>query len=181
MRRLAVVNHKGGSGKTTAVVNLAAALAARGRRVLVVDLDPQATATRWLGYEPTTGQGLSRALAGGHGLEGLIVVSEEPGLELVPGDDWLEIAERRDFDGAAVPQLVLQRALEGSRLSYDWLLIDTPGRLSLLTVTALAAADEALAPVPASAMELEHLAELADTVAKVGAINPGLGPAWLVA
>ena len=174
MRTMAVVNQKGGSGKTTAAVNLAAALVERGLRVALMDLDPQCSATRWLGYEPLTEQGLSRVLSTGTGMEQLLLPTGTPGLSLVPGDDWLEISERRDFDGAAVPQLVLARALGGADLHSDLIVIDTPGRLSLLTIAALAAAGEVLVPVPASAMELEHVAELQDTVTEVRAINPGL-------
>lgn len=159
--------------------NIAAALAAQGLRVLVVDLDAQATATRWLGFEPLTGQGLSRVLGTGTGVEGLVVPTDEPGLELVPGDDWLAITERRDFDGAAVPQLAVRQALTAAPLPHDLVFLDTPGRLSLLTVAALAAADEALAPVPAAAMELEHLDDLQATVGEVAALKPQLGPAWL--
>lgn len=180
MRTWAVVNHKGGSGKTTAVVNVAAAVAERGRHVLVVDLDPQATATRWLGYEPLTEHGLSRVLAGDVRLDGLAVPTDETGLDLVPGDDWLEIAERRDFGGAALPQLALRQALEAAQLPHELVLVDTPGRLSLLTVATLAGADEVLAPAPAAAMELEHLIELHETVTEVSAINPRLGEPWLV-
>lgn len=98
----------------------------------------------------------------------------------MPNDDWLEIAERRDFHGAAVPQLALARALQRAQLRYSTLLIDTPGRLSLLTVAALAAADEALSPVPASAMELEHLLELDETVEAVRDLNSTLADANLV-
>ena len=176
----AVVNHKGGSGKTTAVVNLAAALAERDWRVLVVDLDPQCTATRWLGFEPLSEQGLSRLLAGRARIEDLTVVTDAEGLDLVPGDDWLEIAERRDFEGAAVPQLALGRALDTGEKAHHLVLIDTPGRLSLLTIAALAAADSVCTPVPASAMELEHLSDLDQTIAEVRAINPDLAWPWLV-
>lgn len=176
----AVVNHKGGSGKTTAVVNLAAALAERGWRVLVVDLDPQCTTTRWLGFDPLGEQGLSRLLAGRARFEELTIATDIEGLDLVPGDDWLEITERRDFEGAAVPQLALDRALQAGRITQDLVLLDTPGRLSLLTVAALAAAGAVCTPVPTSAMELEHLGELGQTITEVHAINPDLAWPWLV-
>lgn len=174
MRTIAVVNQKGGSGKSTLAVNVSAALAERGATVTLIDLDPQCSATRWLGYEPLSEDGLSRVLSGDSALQVLAVDTEESRLSLVPGDDWLEISERRDFDGAAVPQLAVERALTNTSLGSGLAMIDTPGRLSLLTIAALAAADEVLVPVPASAMELEHVHELQDTVAEVRAINPGL-------
>ena len=180
MRTVAIVNQKGGSGKTTAAVNLAAALAELGERVLLLDLDPQGTATRWLGYDSLSGSGLSTVLASGQGLEQLATPTDEPRVDLVPSDDWLEIAERRDFDGTAVPQLALARALHGAQLDYSTLLIDTPGRLSLLTVAALAAADEALSPIPAGAMELEHLRELDETIEAVRELNATLADANLI-
>lgn len=180
MRTVAIVNQKGGSGKTTLAVNLAAALTELGERVLLLDLDPQGTATRWLGYDSLSGSGLSTVLASGEGLARLVTPTDEPCVDLLPSDDWLEIAERRDFDGAAVPQLALARALQRAQLDYSTLLVDTPGRLSLLTVAALATADEALSPVPASAMELEHLRELDETVEAVRELNATLVDANLI-
>lgn len=166
---LAVANQKGGSGKTTTAVNAAAVLADRGHRVLLIDLDPQCTATRWLATPPIN-HGLSQLLDGQRDVSDLTTPTGIAGLELVPGDGYLAGAERM-LAGLPVPQTRVRRALSAVA-AYDLVLIDCPPALGLLTVNALAAASGLIVPVAAQAMELDGLADLQQTIA---AVRDGLG------
>lgn len=158
---ITVANQKGGAAKTTTAVHLAHGLAERGRHIVVIDLDPQGTASRWLGWEPS--EGLAEALVRGRGLARLAVPTNTDGLDLIPGDPWLAGAAANDFDGAPRPQMRLAASSRGLG-EYELALIDSPPTLGLLAVNALAAADQLIVPVPAGAMELEHLDDLHDTV-----------------
>jgi chromosome partitioning protein len=180
-RVLAVVNQKGGVGKTTTTVNLAAALAQAGRRVLLVDVDPQGNATMGSGVDKRT---LSRtvyhALLGLGELSGIRVRAERGGYDLVPAN--------RDLAGAEV-ELVelpsretrLKSALERVAADYDYILIDCPPSLSLLTVNALAAAQRVLIPMQCEYYALEGLSDLVGTIKRVRAnLNPALEIAGLL-
>lgn len=168
-RVTAVTNQKGGSGKTTTAVNAAAVLADRGYRVLLIDLDPQCTATRWLAAPPID-HGLSRLLDDELAIADLTTLTSQVGLEVVPGDGYLAGAERM-LAGLSVPQTRVQRALSDVD-RYDLVLIDCPPALGLLTINALAAASGLIVPVAAQAMELDGLADLHQTV---DAVRDGLG------
>ena len=173
MRTLATVNHKGGSCKTTTAVNLAAALAETGRATLVVDLDPQASASRWLGIADG-GRALLDALVQGRGLDRAIRSTAVPGLEVAAASSWMVTAEQHL---AAGPQsdLRLQAALRASTLRWDYVIVDCPPALGLLTANALAIADELLVPVEAHFMALEGLAQLELALASARKrLNPSL-------
>ncbi len=165
MRTIAVTNQKGGSGKTTTAVNLAAALGEQGSRVLVIDLDPQASATMWLGVKDG-GQGLLDFFVEGAPFVDLIQATEVPGVDLVASSAWLRRAERAL---AAEPgaETLLRRALERLPRKWDFVLVDCPPSLGLLSVSALAACTEALVPVEATTMAMQGLAALVQTVEKV--------------
>jgi len=180
-RVLAVVNQKGGVGKTTTTVNLAAALAQTGRRVLLVDLDPQGNATMGSGVDKrTVARTVYHALLGLGELPGILTRSEKGGYDLVPAN--------RDLAGAEV-ELVelpgretrLKSALERIAADYDYVLIDCPPSLSLLTVNALAAAQRVLIPMQCEYYALEGLSDLVGTIKRVRAnLNPGLEIAGLL-
>jgi chromosome partitioning protein len=163
MRTFAIANQKGGSGKTTTSVSLAAALGELGRRVLVVDLDPQHSATDWFGAKNAGKEVLGIFSDNGSPAE-LIREGAAPGVDLIPSSSWLVGAEKI-LAGEVGAETILRRNLE--RLPqdrWDYLLIDCPPTLGVLTINALAAVDELLVPVEAHVMALSGLAQLLRTV-----------------
>ena len=180
-RVLAVVNQKGGVGKTTTTVNLAAALAQAGRRVLLVDVDPQGNATMGSGIDKRTlARTVYHALLGLGELSGIRVRAERGGYDLVPANRELAGAE---VELVELPsrETRLKAALERVAADYDYILIDCPPSLSLLTVNALAAAHRVLIPMQCEYYALEGLSDLVGTIKRVRAnLNPALDIAGLL-
>ncbi|HEU4924837.1 MAG TPA: ParA family protein [Burkholderiales bacterium] len=180
-RVLAVVNQKGGVGKTTTTVNLAAALAQAGRRVLLVDVDPQGNATMGSGIDKRTlARTVYQALLGLGELSGIRVRAERGGYDLVPANRELAGAE---VELVELPsrETRLKAALERVAADYDYILIDCPPSLSLLTVNALAAAHRVLIPMQCEYYALEGLSDLVGTIKRVRAnLNPALDIAGLL-
>jgi len=162
MRTIAIVNEKGGSGKTTTAVNLAAALAEKGRKVLLLDLDPQAHGSLWYGIREG-GRGLLDALAGVGGLKALVLETKVPGVSLIPSSMALATAEKA-LAGEVGAETVLRGKVETLGDGLDYLLMDCPPSLGILTVNALAAAREVIVPVEAGVLALNGLAALMRTV-----------------
>ena len=171
---IAFVNQKGGVGKTTSAVSLAAALGRRGQRVLLVDLDPQANATSACGLSPRELPGSYEALVEEKPVRDLVrSVPEEP-FSLLPASPALAGAEVE-----LVPVLARERrlaaALEPVREEWDWILVDCPPSLGILTVNALTAADLVIIPVQCEYMALEGLSRLTETLELVRRnLNPNL-------
>jgi chromosome partitioning protein len=166
-RILSVSNQKGGVGKTTTAVNLSAALAIRGQRVLLVDLDPQGNASSGLGHPRSeVTMGIYDALMEYRDLDSVLMPTALDGLQVVPAT--------RDLVGAEV-ELVeeahrerkLRKVLNQVRDRYDWILIDCPPSLGLLTLNALTASDGVLIPLQAEYYAMEGLGELLRTVGVV--------------
>lgn len=179
-RTLAVVNQKGGSGKTTTVVNLAAALAERGRRVLVVDLDPQASASSWLGIKDG-GRGLLDALTGNGNVADLVNDTDNGNVSVVPSSSWL-VGVEKALASEVGAETILRKKLDRLEDSWDYVLLDCPPSLGVLTVNALAAAGEVLVPVEAHVMALRGLAQLLQTVEVVkDRLSPRLEVSGIVA
>ncbi|MFO7302019.1 MAG: ParA family protein [Acidobacteriota bacterium] len=177
-RIVAVANQKGGVAKTTTTINLGASLALANQRILLVDLDPQANLTSGLGLKDQrapAGTAYEALTSDEHDARDFVLATSVDHLSLIPAD--------RDLTGAEI-ELVsllarerrLARRLEALRDEYDFIFIDSPPSLGLLTLNALVAADSVLIPLNCEYFALEGIAELTATIERVRhALNPGLG------
>jgi len=164
---LAVANQKGGVGKTTTTINLGAALAAAGQRVLLVDLDPQANTTSGLGLDKRRVEStVYEALIGQTTLPEVVVATDWPGLDLAPSAIRLAGAEI-EMVGLMAREQRLRRALTDVMARYDVALIDCSPSLGILTVNALTAADSILIPIQCEYLALEALGQLVSTISLI--------------
>ncbi len=180
-RILAITNQKGGVGKTTTAINLAACLVERGKRVLLVDTDPQANASSGLGFDKAgVRRSVYNALVDAMPLEQVVLVTNRVGLDLAPAASALAGAEV-ELVGLSRREHRLEQALAPVRGRYDYVLVDCPPSLGLLTLNALVAADGVLVPIQCEYLALEGLSRLIDTVRLVrDSLNPRLRLAGIV-
>lgn len=170
---IAVVNQKGGVGKTTTTINLAAYLAKMGKNVLIVDLDPQANSTSGLGIDKNNLETtLYEVLLRGADAAAAIKPSQTPKLSVLPANERLAAAE---IDLADQPEREYKLKNSIEKLDYDYVLIDCPPALGLLSINALVAANHVLIPVQAEYYALEGLSQLLGVVQRVrGGLNTNL-------
>jgi len=177
---ISIINQKGGVGKTTTVINLAAGLSMRGKKILVIDLDPQGNATTGLGLSNTANSELTiySVLNGNKKISEVIQGTNIKNLNLITSNvdlSGLEVETAGDSRRAFKLKDELSTILNDSRASYDYILIDCPPSLSLLTIMALVASDELVVPLQTEFFALEGLTQLMKTIDRIKSnLNPDL-------
>lgn len=170
---IAVANQKGGVGKTTTSVNLAAGLAVEEKRVLLIDADPQGNATSGSGIPRSNSRKtLYNVLTAKESLEKVVLDTELPLLKVLPADKNLAGAELELIDTEG-REYILKKILQEVKKNYDYIIIDCPPSLGLLTINGLTAADSLLVPIQCEYYALEGVTELFDTLAR---LRRGLNP-----
>ena len=180
MQIISVINQKGGVGKTTTVINLAAGLSKQGKKILVIDLDPQGNATTGLGLSnmENSEKTIYGVLNGTMSISEVIKKTQFENLDIITSNvdlSGLELETASDSNRAFILKVKLAAYLNDSRASYDYILIDCPPSLSLLTVMALVTSDSLVVPLQAEFFALEGLTQLMKTIERIKvSLNPEL-------
>jgi len=174
---ITIANQKGGVGKTTTAVNLSAALARNGKKILLIDADPQTNATTSLGFNRNDYEyNIYHVLIGIKTMSEVILESEFKNLDLIPANIGLVGIEKEFYDSKNERrELLLKEAIEPIRKQYDYIIIDSPPALGPITINALGAADSVIIPIQCEYFALEGLAQLLNTINLLKkSINPEL-------
>ncbi len=174
MRKIAIINQKGGSGKTTTAVNLAATLAEKKRNVLLIDLDPQASTSSWFG-QSRDAKGLFELFTNKTNINDIIMHTDNERIDLIPSSSWLMGLEKRLAQEVGAETILKQKFHELKKRTWDYLIIDCPPTLGILTINALTAVQEIIVPVEARIMALAGLVQLLQTISVIKErLNPKL-------
>lgn len=177
MKVIAIANQKGGVGKTTTAVNLSAAIAMRGKRVLLIDVDSQANATQALGIEASSGESLYQALIGNKLMEELVMPAHRRNLSIIPAHMDLSGVEV-ELTQNGTHTSCMRDAMEGLRESgfYDYVFLDTPPSLGVLMTSSLCACDEVLTPMQCEFLSLDGLSKILYLIEEIkeSGVNPNL-------
>ena len=172
-RIIAIVNQKGGSGKTTTAVNLASSLVDLNKKVLLIDVDPQGSASLWMGLKDG-GKKLFEMMTGSNNLSSAIVPTKQKGLDIIASSPMLSGLEKA-LANEVGSEMILKNKLKEFESNYDYILIDCPPTLGVLSLNALTAAKEVIVPVEAHVMALHGLVQLMKTINLVRErLNPKL-------
>jgi len=176
---ISVINQKGGVGKTTTVINLATALAIKGKKILVIDLDPQGNATTGLGKSNNEEEkSIYNVLIGKKSIQSAIQESTVPGLDLIGSNvnlSGLEVETANDSNRAFLLKEILKKEISSNLEKYENIFIDCPPSLSLLTVMSLVSAEELLIPLQTEFFALEGISQLVKTIDRIKMnLNPDL-------
>lgn len=174
MEIIAILNQKGGSSKTTTAVNLGSALAELNKKILLIDLDPQGSASIWLGFKNNS-KGLFTLFTENVSILDIVSKTQINGLDFVVSSPWLISADKALASEVGAEMILKNKLHEMNQKNWDYVLIDCPPNLGIMSLNALTAANKVLVPIETHIMAIQGLAQLLNTITTVrNRLNPSL-------